>query len=202
MRNISFFLTKEQFKNQTKFVTRRNAWERLAQGDWLMGVEKGQGVKKGELKRLGPIEVLSISREPLNRICKVDCVLEGFPDLSPREFIHDVYLAGNRGMKETDLVTRIMYGYLEWIPSEVHYDVTGKRYVRSKGMGFIEKDSIHDPLVSGWDWIPDTPSRPSYLAFNWASVSKGGAGMAELIHANCSKDDIELWASKYMINEK
>ena len=69
MRNMSFALTTEQYRNGTKTVTRRMNWETLTKGDEFMGVEKGMGLKKGEkMKRLGPAAVVSVRREPLRRM--------------------------------------------------------------------------------------------------------------------------------------
>jgi len=46
------------------------------------------GLKKGEkIKRLAVIEVVSIRREPLSFIDQADCYKEGFPDLTPLEFV-------------------------------------------------------------------------------------------------------------------
>ena len=45
MRNISFMLTTQQFRNRTKTVTRRMGWWNLKPGDILMGVEKRQDSK-------------------------------------------------------------------------------------------------------------------------------------------------------------
>ena len=87
MRNISFFLTTKQFLDGSKDVTRRMGWKNLKPGDRLMAVEKGQGIKKGELKRLGPIEVVSSRRERLYEITKEETIREGFPKMSPFEFV-------------------------------------------------------------------------------------------------------------------
>jgi hypothetical protein len=60
----------------------------------LCGIEKGQGLKKGErIKRLGQIQVVSSRREPLRRMTDdleygfQETVLEGFPELSPKQFV-------------------------------------------------------------------------------------------------------------------
>ncbi len=110
MRNISFFLTTAAFLDCTKDVTRRNGWLFLKRGDHLMAVEKGQGLKKGEkVKRLGEIEVISVTREPLYAIFNYpnDCVREGFPDLLPQEFI-EFYCKHNGGTPD-QMVTRIEF---------------------------------------------------------------------------------------------
>ena len=88
MRNISFALTKRQFIARTKTVTRRLGWWDLVPGDRLMGVEKAMGLKPGEkIVRLGLIEVVSARPEPLESITPEDVVLEGFPEMTPEQFV-------------------------------------------------------------------------------------------------------------------
>ncbi len=88
MRNISFFLTTEQFLNGTKDVTRRFAWWTLKPGDLLQAVRKSQGRKKGEpIEKLGVIEIVSVRREPLYAITQEDCIREGFPHFTPDQFV-------------------------------------------------------------------------------------------------------------------
>lgn len=89
MRNISFSITLESFNNRTKTVTRRLGWSFLKAGDVLMGVEKAQGIKKGELKRLHAIEIVSVRKEPLMSINDQigECAKEGFPEMETWEFV-------------------------------------------------------------------------------------------------------------------
>ena len=49
MRYMSFMLTKRQFKERTKTVTRRHVdtWQTLKPGDRLTLIEKGMGLPKG-----------------------------------------------------------------------------------------------------------------------------------------------------------
>lgn len=114
VRNISFMLTVNSFKDGSKDVTRRNGWLFLESGDRLMAVEKGQGLRKGEkIKRLGEIEVLSVTREPLYAIFNYpnDCAREGFPHLLPQEFI-EFYCKHNGGTPD-QMVTRIAFRKIE-----------------------------------------------------------------------------------------
>ncbi len=48
MRNMSFAMTTEQVRNQTKSVTRRFGWWFLKPGDEVQPVVKGMGLKKGD----------------------------------------------------------------------------------------------------------------------------------------------------------
>jgi len=74
--------------NREKQVTRRLGWWNLKAGDEVMAIEKGQGLKKGEkIVRIYPIRILSARSEPLNEITQAECVLEGFPDMTPAEFV-------------------------------------------------------------------------------------------------------------------
>lgn len=111
-RNISFALTIEQFRNQTKSVTRRLGWKFLRAGDILNGVEKAQGLKKGEkIKRLGQIRVTKVSREPLCHITPEDCVKEGFPQMTPAQFVKFFCLT-HAGCLPKTVVTRIEFEYI------------------------------------------------------------------------------------------
>jgi hypothetical protein len=87
-RNMSFALTKEQFLNRTKTVTRRFGWWTLKPGDVVNAVEKAMGLKKGEkIKHLGQIRIVSVRKERLNKITQEDVVREGFPGMSPDHFV-------------------------------------------------------------------------------------------------------------------
>ncbi len=88
MRNISFMLTERQFLDGTKTVTRRLRWNTLTAGTELQAVRKGMGLKKGEKAHsLGVIRVVSVRRERLNAITADDCAREGFPEMTPAEFV-------------------------------------------------------------------------------------------------------------------
>lgn len=118
--NISFSMTTEQVRNKTKTVTRRNGWEWLTGVQLpivLHGIEKGQGLKKGEkVVRLCDIRVVNVSREPIGRI-QLDkeyglseLEKEGFSHLNPNEFV-DMYCKANK-CKPDQIVTRIEFEYV------------------------------------------------------------------------------------------
>lgn len=110
-RNISFSLTTEQIRNKTKIVTRRLGWKFLKPNDVLNACEKCMGLKKNEkVKRICQIVVKTINREPLNHITKDEVELEGFPELSRRDFI-DLFCKANKCQPHT-IVTRIEFEYL------------------------------------------------------------------------------------------
>ncbi len=109
---MSFMLTMPQFLNRTKDVTRRLGWDDAKVGDLLQGVEKGQGLKKGEkVVKLGTIRIVSVRREQLDRITDADCAREGFPNMRPAEFI-EMFRQHNRCDADA-LVNRIEYEYVD-----------------------------------------------------------------------------------------
>lgn len=112
MRNISFSLTTRQFRDRSKTVTRRTRWENLKAGDRLMGIVKGMGLKKGEkVERLGEIEVVQATREPLSLTTDEDAKREGFPELTGAQFV-DMYCRHQGGTPD-QIVTRIEFKYVE-----------------------------------------------------------------------------------------
>lgn len=116
MRNISFALTTEQVRNQTKTVTRRTGWRRLKPGDRLQPVVKGMGLKKGEhVEKIGgPIEVVSASREKLSHLWvhgTDEVFREGF-QMSVSRFM-DFFVSTHKGVTLDTEVTRIEFKYLE-----------------------------------------------------------------------------------------
>ena len=77
-RHMSFSMTTAQFRARTKTVTRRFGWWFLKPGDLVMGVEKSQGLKKGEkVVRLGLIRIVSVRTEPLKVLERVRSFLFG-----------------------------------------------------------------------------------------------------------------------------
>lgn len=117
-RNISFALTTQQFRDRTKFVTRRLRWLNLKAGDQLMGCVKCMGLKLGEKpERLGLILVTNVRRERLDRMAteprygKKEAAAEGFPELTGFEFVK--MFCDNMGCVPATEITRIAFEYLE-----------------------------------------------------------------------------------------
>lgn len=113
MRNMSFALTTEQIRQQTKTVTRRFGWWFLKPGDLVQPVEKAMGLKKGEaIKKVGcPMRIVSVRKEPLEAITDDDCVREGFPMLTADGFV--AMLQGHYQCAGDKLVNRIEFEYTE-----------------------------------------------------------------------------------------
>lgn len=112
-RNMSFALTTDQIRNRTKTVTRRKGWRFLRPGDVLNACGKCMGLKPGEkITRLDQIRVVSVWREALSLIRSEDAGTssEGFPEMSPDEFI--AMFCEHMGGHENQVVTRIEFEYL------------------------------------------------------------------------------------------
>ena len=136
MRNISFSATTEKLRTHQKHVTRRlirpghrSIWTDLQPDERLMGVEKGQGLKKGEkVVQLGEIVVLDATPEPLDEIIRCplrinnytisfdpkyflsEVTMEGFPDLTPQQFV-DIFCEMNKCKPDAQIV-RILFDYV------------------------------------------------------------------------------------------
>jgi len=111
MKNISFSITTEQFKNRTKTVTRRLGWKTLKDGQHLMGCKKCFGLKPGEkVERLGEIRVVSVRRENLFLMTDTDCAKEGFPEMNRVQFC-DMF-AAEMHCKLDQVITRIEFEYV------------------------------------------------------------------------------------------
>lgn len=111
-RNMSFAMTTPQFRDRTKTVTRRLGWRFLKPGDIVMGVEKSQGLKKGEtVTRLGLIRIVGVRREPLLAIDDTDVAREGFPGQTADWFI-GMFCKANK-VDAGAFVNRIEFEYLD-----------------------------------------------------------------------------------------
>lgn len=117
MRNMSFAMTTGQVQDESKDITRRFGWWFLKPGNRVRPVRKTMGLKKGEkIKPLLPpgrcIEIVSTKGEPLNHITRADCIREGFPDMSPRQFINMICLHYRRRLSRAT-VNRIEFKYID-----------------------------------------------------------------------------------------
>lgn len=118
-RNMSFAMTQRQIIDRWKTVTRRDGWLFVRPGDLLRPVDRVMGFRKGErpqplLPERWLIEVVAVRREPLEAITPDDVSREGFPGMTPAEF---VTLYRRHGDKSKDRkVARIEFNYVEIIP--------------------------------------------------------------------------------------
>ena len=108
MRNMSFFHTSRQLQEGLKTVTRRTGWAFLKPGDQFCAVVKARGVARDQIERLGICTVVDVRRERLNQIDADDVGLEGYPEMSPGEFIA-MFCRINSGCGPQTIVTRIEF---------------------------------------------------------------------------------------------
>lgn len=136
MVNMSFHITKKQFLDGSKDVTRRIrhysknnpkevvGWGKLKPDGHFSAVEKSQGLRKGErINYFGQCICISNEPEPLNEIIKrpyrnvtwdgavssnrSEMAREGFPDLTAKEFV-DMFCAEMK-CHPTTIVNRIEF---------------------------------------------------------------------------------------------
>lgn len=118
MRNMSFALTTEQIKNESKTVTRQFGWLTLKVGDRLRPVLKCMGIRKGEKQeRLlidgRCIEVVKVGEEPLSIMSQEDCIKEGFPDMTPQQFTDMIIKHYGSKINKFSRMTRIEFKYID-----------------------------------------------------------------------------------------
>lgn len=113
MKNISFAITKTQVVTRAKTVTRRVGWLDLKAGEILQGVEKAQGLKKGEkVKVLCKVRVVSVTPQVLMAIDQAEVEREGFPGMTPDEFIA-MFCKTHKGVTPQTEITRIEFEYVD-----------------------------------------------------------------------------------------
>jgi hypothetical protein len=89
MRYMSFALTVEPMQRGEKDITRRIGWRDAKPGWTVQPARKCQGLKKGQRieKITRPIVFVDVRLEPLEAITPADVVREGFPGMTPFEFV-------------------------------------------------------------------------------------------------------------------
>jgi len=134
MRNMSFALTTQAFIEGRKDVTRRVehhskitgkpvGWALLKPGEYFTAVEKSQGLRKGEHIRVlcqcictsnEPERLSEIITAPIrtgrpltNRELRTETEREGFPNLSPQEFL--AMFCKNMKCSPSTIVRRIQF---------------------------------------------------------------------------------------------
>jgi hypothetical protein len=112
-RLMSVSLTEEAVRDRTKSVTRRMGWLNLTPGTRLTLCRKVMGRRKDEpLVRIVDVEVISVRRERLDAITVDEVHAEGFPDMSPAEFV-GFFCNSHKGCLPRSEVTRIEWKYLD-----------------------------------------------------------------------------------------
>jgi hypothetical protein len=112
-RLIAVSLTEPQVRQRAKTVTRRIGWRMLRPGDQLTLCRKVMGRRPGEpLDRIATVEVVSVRREALDSVTAADVAAEGFPQMTPAQFV-SFFCATHRGCAPGTEVTRIQWRYLD-----------------------------------------------------------------------------------------
>lgn len=110
-RLMSVALTLDQVRSRTKTVTRRDGWRTLRPGDEVTLCPKVRGRKQDEpLERIVTVTVVSVRRERLGAITQADVVAEGFPQMSPEDFIR-FFCGTHQDITPDSMITRIEWRY-------------------------------------------------------------------------------------------
>jgi len=114
-RRMSFSATVEQMRDQTKTVTRRDPDTRchLKPGDRLTAVEKAMGLKAGEKQVvIGDIEIVSNRVERAIDLTDEDVEREGFPSMTPSDWLTEVWWDLHGAVEPTTKMRRIEFRHL------------------------------------------------------------------------------------------
>lgn len=111
-RLMSVSLTEPQVRARSKTVTRRAGWLMLKPGDRLTLCRKVMGRRKGEpLERITDVEIVAVRRERLDLITPAEVIAEGFPEMTPAEFV-EFFCGSHKGCGPASEITRIEWRYL------------------------------------------------------------------------------------------
>lgn len=162
--NISFSATTKQVRQHQKHVTRRiDKSLRLAKkkpGDILQGIERGQGIKKGEhIVKLDQIVILEVNREPLDEIIRrpireipqsirlkhaatiylTETILEGFPELTPVQFVETFCNINKKCTPDTE-ITRVLFDYCDPIDPDIMDQIQRGKTAKSRPFEDVAKE--------------------------------------------------------------
>jgi len=110
-RLMSFALTETPLMTGAKDVTRRLGFRDAKVDEWFQAVRKAMGLRKGEqVTRLCMVQMRAVSFEPLEAITPDEVRREGFPEMTPPEFV-SMFCAAHRAKRcrpDTE-VTRLAF---------------------------------------------------------------------------------------------
>lgn len=110
-RLMSVALTTDQVRRREKTVTRRVGWQMIKPGDLITLCPKVRGRRHDEpLERIVTVDIISTRREQLDTITPADVAKEGFPNMTPAQFIR-FFCDTHHGVTPTTEVTRIEWAY-------------------------------------------------------------------------------------------
>lgn len=111
-RNMSFMHTTTQVYGRTKTETCRLGWSSLKVGDVLNACVKCQGLGKGKkVEVICQIRIVSNKREPLNVLKQENVNREGFPEMTPAQFV--AFFCKHMRCQPDQIVSRIRFEYVE-----------------------------------------------------------------------------------------
>lgn len=200
-RLMSVSLTSDQVRARTKTVTRRVGWLMLEVGDELTLCQKVMGRRAGEpLDRIVNVEVTSVSRERLDAITRDDVIAEGFPGMTPAEFVA-FFCRTHHGCSPETEVTRIEWLYLDG-------PLTPGTPPAHEGGQPEAGASVH-PRAAGIERIRVSLHRPADGTGDIVAVCDGGAelivGQVTRTEANsrCGQGwQADLWAAHPSLAEE
>lgn len=123
MRRASFAITPRQMLARTKTHTRRLGWTWAKPGMRLRAMVKTRGVRVGDERDLGIIEIVEVRREPLNAITQADVIAEGFPEWTPDDFVR-MFVEANRCAPDVE-VTVVVFRHIVQRPEHWHEAAEG-----------------------------------------------------------------------------
>jgi len=141
MRNMSFSKTIGPMRNRTKTVTRRaiNTWRNLKPGEVLLAIEKGQGLCKGVgITPIGRIRVTDVFPVRLCDISEDEVIREGFPGMTPAEFVA-MYVDAFH-IEPSDTVRRIAFEH-------IHHTICGTKIAAARDVYFASPEGVR--IVKG-----------------------------------------------------
>jgi hypothetical protein len=110
---MSVALTEAQVRARTKTVTRRMGWLKLKPGDRLTLCPRVMGFRKGEHAELiTDVEIIAVRRERLDLITPDEVTAEGFPEMTPAEFVA-FFCGSHKGCTPATEVTRIEWRWAD-----------------------------------------------------------------------------------------
>ncbi|MFD9614755.1 hypothetical protein ACFWWS_35855, partial [Streptomyces sp. NPDC059083] len=94
-------LTESQVRDRSKTVTRRMGWRDLRTGERLTLCRKVMGRRRADghvepLVRIVDVEVVEVGRERLDAITPDEVAAEGFPEMTPQQFV-EFFCGSHRG---------------------------------------------------------------------------------------------------------
>src|SRR5262245_45006217 len=105
MRCIEFRHASAPLLAGSKTVTRRKGWKKLKPGTEMMAGRAHRGVRREGREDFGVILVKSVRRVRLGDIDAAEVALEGYPELTPAEFLARFF----KGVNPDAVVTRIEF---------------------------------------------------------------------------------------------